>query len=569
MHFFTPLFIFVYTKVSRRRTLCTMTKSKVPQASGKRSLSSHSNDLSQPIPESTRRLTQLLDGPKKRRRVTETRPKASTKHNTASGGIVPPNTNARMEKTASAATTKRWSHLSSTVSKNPVGVIPGGLGRSALALAPGFKKSAKSSPAHARAVPAARKNEPKRKNLDDILTGTKGSERVVAREPIVKAIIPEKPTQNIASKENMGRNCRSKPSVATVGGNDDDDDDEDDDLDMTPMEQDQSSISMKPTVSLFARKVPRGSTRASSWTTHRPTTLTAVTALEGTQPPSRDTDPIATDDSLKAPTDTELRSDTLEPTVPFVPSVDIGMDTNSKADVGLVLDVLPEPPKQQPPKQHKPLRAISVLGPIPKPAPPEIDDTKLTLGDSKGGGGHWAVAKKHKTSAGNFVRLNLRNSAGACNGARKKTKKTKWQLQREERQQEWIKKREQNRTPSVGRGNSGPAPSQTGVDPLDDFMDGAFREPSSKKAAAKAAEGGASRDAIPKCPGHQQPCKILTVKKNSTGNKGRQFYACPMPRGEQCNHFQWADDTAEVSTPYMHPCIHSWHSLLLCIWTYF
>jgi hypothetical protein len=24
------------------------------------------------------------------------------------------------------------------------------------------------------------------------------------------------------------------------------------------------------------------------------------------------------------------------------------------------------------------------------------------------------------------------------------------------------------------------------------------------------------------------------------------FYACHMPRGEQCDHFQWADDTIEV-----------------------
>ncbi|CAN0350464.1 unnamed protein product, partial [Laminaria digitata] len=25
-------------------------------------------------------------------------------------------------------------------------------------------------------------------------------------------------------------------------------------------------------------------------------------------------------------------------------------------------------------------------------------------------------------------------------------------------------------------------------------------------------------------------------------NQGRQFYACPRPQGEQCGHFDWADE---------------------------
>lgn len=25
-------------------------------------------------------------------------------------------------------------------------------------------------------------------------------------------------------------------------------------------------------------------------------------------------------------------------------------------------------------------------------------------------------------------------------------------------------------------------------------------------------------------------------------NQGRQFYACPQPQGEQCDHFEWADE---------------------------
>ena len=33
----------------------------------------------------------------------------------------------------------------------------------------------------------------------------------------------------------------------------------------------------------------------------------------------------------------------------------------------------------------------------------------------------------------------------------------------------------------------------------------------------------------------------LTVQKEGP-NKGRPFYACPAPRGQGCNYFQWADE---------------------------
>lgn len=36
-------------------------------------------------------------------------------------------------------------------------------------------------------------------------------------------------------------------------------------------------------------------------------------------------------------------------------------------------------------------------------------------------------------------------------------------------------------------------------------------------------------------------CCSLTVQKEGP-NKGRQFYACPAPRGEGCNFFQWGDE---------------------------
>ena len=86
----------------------------------------------------------------------------------------------------------------------------------------------------------------------------------------------------------------------------------------------------------------------------------------------------------------------------------------------------------------------------------------------------------------------------------------------------------------------------TGLDPMDEFLDGTFQ--SAKQTGNKKANQTTSEaPAAPKCARHQRPCKLIVVKKNATGNKGRKFYACSMPRGEQCNHFQWADDTVEVS----------------------
>ena len=41
---------------------------------------------------------------------------------------------------------------------------------------------------------------------------------------------------------------------------------------------------------------------------------------------------------------------------------------------------------------------------------------------------------------------------------------------------------------------------------------------------------------------HGQPAVERTVKKASTGNKGRTFYACGQPRESQCAFFLWADD---------------------------
>ncbi|KAB1257572.1 Endonuclease 8-like 3 [Camelus dromedarius] len=46
----------------------------------------------------------------------------------------------------------------------------------------------------------------------------------------------------------------------------------------------------------------------------------------------------------------------------------------------------------------------------------------------------------------------------------------------------------------------------------------------------------------PRCRGHGRPCILRVVRKDGE-NKGRHFYACPLPREAQCGFFEvrWAD----------------------------
>ncbi|KAL9183408.1 hypothetical protein ACHAXT_005195 [Thalassiosira profunda] len=183
----------------------------------------------------------------------------------------------------------------------------------------------------------------------------------------------------------------------------------------------------------------------------------------------------------------------------------------------------------------------------------------------------------------NFVRLDLRNSAGACRGARNLKKVNKQKLWRAQHRfgmsdpdgggEEGGDRREglRNGTTRAKEGASGgdakcfASARNAGVDPLDDFMDGMFAKESGKtdgKAKGSAAfaprkgtsnkkkplqRKGEGDGGAPVCTRHQRPCKLLTVKKNTKGNKGRKFYACSMPRGEQCDFFKWEEDTVEAT----------------------
>ena len=51
----------------------------------------------------------------------------------------------------------------------------------------------------------------------------------------------------------------------------------------------------------------------------------------------------------------------------------------------------------------------------------------------------------------------------------------------------------------------------------------------------------------PLCPGHRRPCRVLTASTST--NMGRQFYKCPMPDGEKCDFFEWADGVEGAVNP--------------------
>jgi len=178
----------------------------------------------------------------------------------------------------------------------------------------------------------------------------------------------------------------------------------------------------------------------------------------------------------------------------------------------------------------------SVLQDIPKP--------------STSGTGSRYQTNSRKRSNDNFIRLNLRNAAGSCRGARNKKAHRKSSFRNKSRFGDDGSTRGDKATSSVRINQS----QQTGTDPLDDYLDGVygsnndsdksgdkFKQQKQQLRKDKLTKG----NPLPLCTGHQRPCKLLTVKK-SGDNKGRKFYACPLPRGEQCNHFQWADDTVQV-----------------------
>lgn len=165
-------------------------------------------------------------------------------------------------------------------------------------------------------------------------------------------------------------------------------------------------------------------------------------------------------------------------------------------------------------------------------------------------------AKKSKVvNNDNFVRLNMRNSAGACKGARSlkahnrmKKKRALFRQQQDDFNAEVEDDENDNNQNSkaalIAPSRGKPVSIETVIDPLDDFLDGTFSAENNRKICANSTKSKES--SLPLCPRHQRPCKLLVVKKNTGGNKGRRFFVCSLPRGEQCEFFQWEDDTTHT-----------------------
>ena len=145
--------------------------------------------------------------------------------------------------------------------------------------------------------------------------------------------------------------------------------------------------------------------------------------------------------------------------------------------------------------------------------------------------------------------------------------------QQQRRQSQYYDKGENARGSSIANGGGDlkcfASAKNAGIDPLDDFVDGVFStrnndsrvdydesstsrgnngtNGSKKTTTTKSTAPSRDDDGVPICTRHQRPCKLLTVKRNNKGNKGRKFYVCSLPRGEQCDFFKWEEDTVEVS----------------------
>jgi len=180
----------------------------------------------------------------------------------------------------------------------------------------------------------------------------------------------------------------------------------------------------------------------------------------------------------------------------------------------------------------------------------------------------------------NFVRLNLKNAAGTCRGARKShrhNQKNKFQRRNYDEEQPYLQsstnphdqQHQHNyrgsetevgemRLPHQSTSSSCQAyvSRMTGLDPMDDYLDGVYMDPKTKKTrttttttkskTSSSLRQATNADSVPFCTRHNRPCKLVVVKTNVKGNRGRKFYACSMPRGEQCDHFEWVDDTAQA-----------------------
>ncbi|RHY19601.1 hypothetical protein DYB25_001744 [Aphanomyces astaci] len=74
------------------------------------------------------------------------------------------------------------------------------------------------------------------------------------------------------------------------------------------------------------------------------------------------------------------------------------------------------------------------------------------------------------------------------------------------------------------------------------------RTPKPTNGASGRNDDDGRRSDVPMCPGHQTACATREVRKDNE-NKGRKFYCCSYPQGEQCEFFLWVDAADTYTAP--------------------
>lgn len=73
----------------------------------------------------------------------------------------------------------------------------------------------------------------------------------------------------------------------------------------------------------------------------------------------------------------------------------------------------------------------------------------------------------------------------------------------------------------------------------------------------------------PQCKTHSRPCVLRVVRKDGE-NKGRQFYACSLPRGAQCGFFEVCVKISMLTVVHSESFVYcNVTDLSVCSFTYF
>jgi hypothetical protein len=200
-------------------------------------------------------------------------------------------------------------------------------------------------------------------------------------------------------------------------------------------------------------------------------------------------------------------------------------------------------------------------------------DTFQSLSSTAAADKNYKINKKTKHINENYVRLNLRNSSGTSHQRRHRTKKTNTTISTKQQRPATENFEDENSSNLQYRQKSSTSrsmciTSNVLIDPLDDYLDGTFdpncgkvnpgvKEQQKQQRSSSTLTTNKMNDIVavdqshPKCIRHGRTCQLLTVRKGNTGNRGRKFYVCSLPRGEQCNFFQWQEDTAQAARKKM------------------